>query len=189
MKKILSMFLLSLVLILSACGSGADKEYEDQLKQAQKDLEKAKADTERLEKLTEQVDETSELIDEVEEQIEVTDGPVDDVDVLDESEARELLEYAALGGDDSITDLVIENGEIKAIVEIGDNEIFDDKSMLAEVIYTSAGDEFLQEEGWEVLTIEFVDIGKVSMHRDEKESNEYGDYFPTEEVMKQLGNY
>lgn len=193
MKKYL-FIILSLILSLAACG-GADKEYKDRLKEAEKQLEEAQAETERLEGLTEQIDETTELIEEIQEEMGIEDDDeieeVDlwDVESLSENEARELLEYAALGEGDSLTSLVIENGEIKAIVEIGDNEIFDDKSMLAEVIYASAGEELLQEDGWEVLTIEFVDVGKVSMSHDEKESNEYGDYFPIEEIMKQLENY
>jgi len=168
------------VLVLSACGSDAEEASKPQL-----DLEKNKVYTEKIELNKEEVDETTELIEEEEKDIEDTDDSVD-VNDLDEVQTRELLEYAALGDDDNLTDLVIENGEIKAIVEIGDNEIIDDKSLLAETVYSRAGDELLQRGGWDILTIEFVDIGNVSMKRDEKESNEYGDYFPLEKIIGQL---
>jgi hypothetical protein len=36
------------------------------------------------------------------------------------------------------------------------------------------------------LTIEFSGIGEVSMNRSEKETNDYGDYFPTIEIENQL---
>lgn len=187
MKKILSVTLLSFVLILSACGSGADKEYTDQLKQAEKNLEKTLEDSKRLEEISNQIDETSDLIEEVQDEMGIEDELVDDVDGLSESEARELIEYEALGQDDTLTDIVIENGEVKAIIEIADHDIFDDKSLLAESMYASAGDAFLEYDGWDVLTIEFIDVGKVSMHRSEKEANEYGlYYFPLEKIIDQL---
>lgn len=184
-----AIILLLSVLVLVACG-GADSEYKKRAKESEKRLEEAQEDTKRLEEISEEIDETSDLIEEVEEiGIEEDDENSNDSTELSDSEVREVLEYAALGAEDNLTDVVVIDGEIQATIEIGDNEILDDKSMLAEVIYASAGDELLDIEGWEILTIEFVDIGKVSMHRDEKESNEYGDYFPAEEIMKQLGNY
>ncbi|MBU8568865.1 hypothetical protein KM914_21095 [Virgibacillus pantothenticus] len=194
MKKYLLIIFASL-LILPACG-GADKEYKDQLKEAEKKLEESKEDTERLEEISEQIDGTSDLIEETQEEMGFEDEDEEDnsndlneVDELDENEARELLEYGVLGEEDSLIDLVISDGEIKAHVEIGDNNIFDDKSLLAETIYSSAGDILLEYEGWEVLTIEFTDIGEVSLHRNEKETNEFDmDYFPLEKIIGQLGN-
>lgn len=191
MKRLL--VLLSIIsVLLVACG---ESEHEKNLRESQESLEKAKEDTKRLEEISDQIDETSDLIEEVREEmgIEENDEPEEenssDSTALSDSDVRELLEYAALSGEDNLTDVVVEGGEILATIEIGDNEIIDDKSMLAEVIYASAGDELLEIDGWDILTIQFVDVGEVSMHRNEKESNEYGDYFPAEEIMKQLGNY
>ena len=108
-------------------------------------------------------------------------------DEINSKEMKELLEYIALGETDELKDVTVENGEIKAVIEIGENELIDDPRMLAEVVYSSASDELLHREGWDVLTIEFVDIGKVSMNRDQKEEYECGEYYPSLKIMKQLG--
>lgn len=52
--------------------------------------------------------------------------------------------------------------------------------------YTSLSHELLNHEGWEILTITYSNIGTISMNRNEKETNEYGDYFPTMEIEKRL---
>ena len=53
-------------------------------------------------------------------------------------------------------------------------------------IYSQLSDELLYHEGWEVLTIIHPNIGTISMNRNEKETNEYGDYFPTMEIENSL---
>lgn len=185
MKRLL--LLISTLVLLVGCG---ENEYEKDLREAKIRLEEAKEDTKRLEETSKQIDETNKSLQDLKKKTGIEDDEVveDDSNELDELELKELLEYVALGENDNIKDLVLEGDEIKAAIEIGDHEIFDDKKLLAEVIYASAGDELLQTEGWEVLTIDFLDVGKVSMHRSDKESNEYGDYFPTEEILKQLGS-
>ncbi len=135
---------------------------------------------------------------EYQEEVDVEDTEVDEIDGPDEiedSESNELneqdlkneLEYGALGEGDSITNFNIEDGEIKVTINIADSDIFDDKSLLAESVYSAAGDVLLEHEGWEVLTIEFIDIGNISLHINEKETNEYDmDYFPLEKIIGQL---
>jgi len=156
------------ILALSACG---DNEYEKELKEAEKGLEESKAESERIS-----------------EQIGVTeDDPVDESISISAEEVAELIAHEALGEGGTITDVIIYDGEIKAVIEISDDAIISDKSLLAESIYSRAGDTLLEHGGWEVLTVEFVDVGEVSMQRNEKESNEYGmDYFPLEKIIGQL---
>jgi len=196
-KKLIG--LITLLVVLVGCSDGNNNNApEKQLEKAQKELENAKEDTERLEEKLDEANETSDLIEDVQEEMGVeneennsddSDDPneTNEVEVLDESEVTELLEYSALGEGDSISSLTIEGREVNVVVEIADNDIFDDKSILAETVYSRAGDELLEYDEWEVLTIEFVDVGTVSLHKDERETNEYDkDYFPTEKIIEQL---
>lgn len=181
MKKYLLIIFASL-LILSACGSDdavkEEKEVDtDEVEETEGIVENDELDVDETE--------TEEVVEEVE--IEVEESQKDETINVDE--IKELLETGALGENDKLVDLSFDNGEINAIVEVGDNDLIEDKSILAESIYSFAGDIFLEHEGWEVLTIEFVDVGEVSMNRSEKEKNEYGgEYFPLEKIMEQLGN-
>ncbi|MGE7545054.1 hypothetical protein [Sporosarcina newyorkensis] len=160
MKKLLMLMLAAG--LLAAC-SDKENTYEDEQKQAEEDLEKAKEDTKRLEGLTDQIGVEN--------------------DNIDEDKAKELLEYEALGEGDTLTDIVVQDDEIKVSIEIAD-DVLDDKSISAETIYSRAGDALLDQEGWEVLTIDFFDVGTISMQRSEKETNEYGmDYFPVEKIV------
>lgn len=52
--------------------------------------------------------------------------------------------------------------------------------------YQGASDALLTVEGWNTLTIDFVDVGTISMNKSEKESNEYGDYFPVASITEKL---
>ncbi|GIN93298.1 hypothetical protein J22TS1_43490 [Siminovitchia terrae] len=180
MKKFLFIFAAAL-LFMAGCSEESTAPEEENPKE-EKQTEEVKKDEEPKEDAEPKKEEKEESKDIESEEIK-EESPSFDVD-----EAKELLEYSALGDNDKLTDLNIEDGEIKAVVEVGDNDLIDDKKLLAETIYSSAGDEFLAQEGWEVLTIEFIDVGKVSMNRNEKETNEVGDYFPTKKIMEQLGN-
>ncbi|MEK3886234.1 hypothetical protein [Bacillus sp. FSL K6-3431] len=58
---------------------------------------------------------------------------------------------------------------------------------LAITRYSQASDELLDREGWELLTIEYVEVGTISMNRLEKETNEYDmDYFPTDTIEERI---
>lgn len=138
MKRLLIILLGAL--LLTACGNGADKEYTDQLKEAEKNLEEAKEDLKRTEEISKQIDETSDLLKETLDQMEDADYIGD----LSQDELNELFEFNAMGLDDVLVELVIDNGEIKGIVEVADHKNIDDKKILAELIYSRAGDAFMR---------------------------------------------
>ena len=176
MKRLLIILMATMLLV--ACG--ADNEYEKQRKEAEKQLEESEAELERVKEVSKQIDETSDSLKELQKEV----GIEDEEEPITSDQARELLEYDALGQGDILTDIVVVNGEVKAIIEMADAD-----SIFAEVIYSSAGDALLEHEGWDVLTIDFIDVGEISMHRDEKETNEYGmDHFPLEKIIGQLRN-
>ncbi|WP_162785175.1 hypothetical protein [Bacillus sp. P14.5] len=52
--------------------------------------------------------------------------------------------------------------------------------------YSQLSDELLYYEGWGVLTVTFPGVGTVSMNRMEKETNDYGDYFPMATIEERL---
>lgn len=183
MKRLLIILLGAMLLV--ACG--ADNEYEQQRKEAEKQLEESKAELEKVKEVSKQIDETSDLLKELQKEMGIEEDPTDESIGITAAEVAELIAYEALGEGDSITNVEIYDGEIKMVIEISDDAIISDKSLLAETIYSRAGDALLEHEGWEVLTVEFVDVGEVSMLRDEKDTNEYGmDYFPLEKIIGQL---
>lgn len=169
--------LLSVGLLLSACGSVKPKEENA----VNNDQEVADSNDVEVEAVNDEEDLSEE--ESVAEEDNLSD---EETEAIDADQVRELLEHSALGETDELKDVMIEDEEIKAVIDIGENELIDDPSMLAETVYSRAGEELLPYEGWNVLTIEFVDIGTVSLERKQKEKNEFGEYFPTEEIMKQL---
>lgn len=110
----------------------------------------------------------------------------DSKDEFDVNKIKEILEYSVLGEKDKITSLSFENGEIKGVIELAPNKLLSAKD-LAVTSYSRASDALLEKEGWEVLTMEYVNVGNVSMKRSEKETNEHNmDYFPTEKIKERL---
>lgn len=104
---------------------------------------------------------------------------------IGEDQIREIIEEYALSDGDKITDLSIENNEIKMVIELAES-MLPPKDM-AITVYSAASDELLNHEGWEVLTIEFKGVGTVSMNRSEHETNDFGlPYFPMKEIEKRL---
>ncbi|MBE1554790.1 hypothetical protein [Sporosarcina limicola] len=101
-------------------------------------------------------------------------------------ELMEILDYNALGENDELVSVSIEGDEIKAVIKLAPHDILPAENV-AGVSYSQASDELLTFGYWKVLTIEYVDVGTISMNRSEKETNEYDmDYFPTAEIEKRL---
>ena len=86
---------------------------------------------------------------------------------------------------DTLNSFSFEDGNIKATIELGTNEIFPDEDIVANM-YSGLSDELLDHEGWKVLTINYLNIGTISMNRNEKVTNEYGDYFPIAVIESRL---
>ncbi|MTH54100.1 hypothetical protein GKZ89_11835 [Bacillus mangrovi] len=86
-----------------------------------------------------------------------------------------------LGGEYSF-----DNGEISATADLSGYDIGSPEDV-AVSSYANLSDELLYYTGWETLTVTFLNVGTISMNRSEKETNEYGDYFPTMEIEERLG--
>ncbi|MCM3743197.1 hypothetical protein M3193_03495 [Sporosarcina luteola] len=100
-------------------------------------------------------------------------------------EVTELIEYNGVGIDDKLVSTTIENEEIRAVIKMAPDARFSAED-LAVTRYSQLSDELLDHEGWQTLTIEYVGVGTISMNRMERESNEYGDYFPSMEIENRL---
>ena len=94
------------------------------------------------------------------------------------------MDYS-IGAEDKLINFSVRNGEIRATIDLAPNGMFPSED-IAVNIYSQLSDELLYHEGWEVLTITYSNIGTISMNRNEKETNEYGDYFPTIEIENSL---
>lgn len=119
---------------------------------------------------------------------EIESEPVEDIVIepITEDLVREIIEQSALSEGDELTSLEVDGYVINAVVKVTKNELLTE-AMKAEVTYSRMSDQLLDIEGWEVLTVEFVDVGTVSFERRESVKNEFGgEYFPLEEIINQL---
>lgn len=103
---------------------------------------------------------------------------------IDENQAIEIIEYA-LGEEDKILDLALANNEIKVAIELAEGILAPREIAISR--YSSISDQLLNYNGWEILTVEFINIGTISMNKLQKETNELGlSYFPATEIEKHL---
>lgn len=84
-----------------------------------------------------------------------------------------------------VNNVSFKNGEIKANIELAPMEQVPTED-LAVHEYSQLSDELLNHEGWQVLTVTYPGAGTISMNRNEKETNEFGDYFPTLKIEERL---
>jgi len=179
LKKVLGIGIILLIMLLGACGQrDAEPDKDDQEDKQTDQIEEVSTEPEE-----EQVEEIEEVEDNEEEP---SQSKEDTSQAMSEDELKELIEYTGMGDGDELVSATIEDEEIKAVINLAPSDLFSSKD-LAVTRYSQASDELLTHEGWEKLTIEYSDIGTVSMDRSEVESNEYGGYFfPTMEIENRL---
>ncbi|MEH7180140.1 hypothetical protein [Neobacillus vireti] len=100
-------------------------------------------------------------------------------------QVKEIINYIGIGEGDQLSNVSFVNGEIKATIALAPNEMVPAKDMAVNR-YSQLSDELLNHEGWDILTIVYPSIGTISMNRNEKETNEFGDYFPTMVIEEKL---
>lgn len=154
-----------------------DKEYKDRLKEAEKNLKEAEERTEELKKLSGELDKTGGQINDL----------LDEIDGTSKWELSEVLEYEALEENDTLIDLTIMGKAIYVVIDVGENEIYDDIILLAESTYHRVGNTLLKYKGWNTLVVDFIDIGEITLNRDAAETDSDGEErFPFTEVIGQL---
>ncbi|MCM3569341.1 hypothetical protein [Neobacillus mesonae] len=98
---------------------------------------------------------------------------------------KEIIRDYSLGENDELNNVSFENGEIKATIQLAPMEQFSPED-LAVNGYSQLSDELLNYEGWKILTVTYPGAGTISMNRNEKETNNFGDYFPTLKIEERL---
>lgn len=128
---------------------------------------------------------------------EVIDGDVKQEGEENEVEGEEETEpitaeevgsilQSSVGSDDTVVSLDVVDYEVRAVVELAPHDLLPAKE-IAISRYSEITDELLRLKGWEVVTVEFVDVGTVSMDRDKRITNEFNmSYFPITEIDRQL---
>ncbi|MFS0687697.1 hypothetical protein AB1K89_00420 [Sporosarcina sp. 179-K 8C2 HS] len=170
MKKLFILFMAAMLLVACADGTKEPAVVED--------------DATVKEEMPEQEEVNEE--EPVEEETPVQEEPAkEESQGMSIEEVTELIDYNGVGVDDKLVSVTIENEELKAVIKMATDDRLSAED-LAVTRYSQLSDELLDHEGWETLTIEYVGVGTISMNRTEKESNEYGDYFPTIEIENRL---
>ncbi|MBS4177728.1 hypothetical protein [Lederbergia citrea] len=176
MKKFLFM-LLATFLVLAACNAEEPKEKTEVVKQ--------EATTENPKKEDKSGEENKEQEEESTKETTKDKKQEETLQSMTAEELKELLEYNGTGEGDTLVSAALEKGKLKAVIDLAPSDPLPAED-LAVTRYSQVSDELLGYEGWEVLTIKYVDVGTISMKRSDKESNEYGDYFPVAEIEKHL---
>ncbi|WP_079480578.1 hypothetical protein [Halobacillus salinus] len=101
-------------------------------------------------------------------------------------QVKSELTYGGTGEGDEIKSVTFDNGKIEAVINLADDDILT-PTLNAINSYSQASDYLLKFEGWDVLTIEYTNVGEVSFNRNQAETNEYGgEYFPSLKIEEQL---
>ncbi|MGD7007306.1 hypothetical protein [Metabacillus sp. 84] len=148
-----------------------EKEAAEAKAEAEAEAKAEEAEQEAQRKAEAEAKKEAELLD----ALQISEGEIK------EEEIKEIVENHLSG------EFSFENGEIKAIADITGYEMGSPEDV-AVSHYTNLSDELLYYTGWDTLTVTFLNVGTISMNRSEKETNEYGDYFPTNEIEERL-NY
>jgi len=185
MKKLVYIGAMS-ALLLVACGEAEKPIPENKTNEYPKPSEQTKEDTELKAK-----EEEERKAKEAEEKVFAEQKAKDETGditgkAISVSEVKGIIENW-LGENDKLISLTIENDEIKAVINLGPNRFNIPPENMAVTSYSSLADDLLLEEGWNTLTIEYVDVGTVSMNVSEKETNELGaPYFPVAIITEKL---
>lgn len=190
MRKHLIILLSILTLILAACSETNDTE-ENKIDSEENNLS-LQGNENNIDNENNAAQEETEGFDEInsegnnDEPIGEPGMSIVNVEDISDDELKGIIEYTGIGEEDELISASLSDGEIKAVIKISPSDLFP-AEIIAATQYSQLSDELLTLEGWEVLTVEYIEVGEVSMNRSEKESNEYGDYFPTVKIDELLG--
>lgn len=168
MRKILATLLvIVLALNLVACGGSPEKEkVEDEDKTVVQEEEK-------------------DLDNEKEEDPEDEEGKEDlEEYIVDMDELKEALEMS-IGEADKLISVDYTDNDIFIKIDLEKEDVFGPEAMAAHR-YSSITDELLENSYWENITVEFIDVGTITMNSSQAKENEYGKYFDTLEIEENL---
>jgi hypothetical protein len=187
MKKVFSALLIAL-LLLAACNAeepnnnqSTNEPLEEEVEDSPTEETKEKPnDSEEVPKEQSKKETEKELNEQSQES-----QPQEIPQPLTEGKVKETFEFYGIGEGDQLSNVSFVNGEIKATINLAPNQMFPPRDMAVNR-YSQLSDELLNHEGWKILTITYPNIGTISMNRNEKKTNEFGGYFPTEVIEERL---
>lgn len=196
MKIVLYIIMIGLFFLAACTTQQESNDYISNQESTKEDTEESSSEMMSEEEIESLEEETSEEVEEktISSEEDTVDAEEEAIEESSEEETikqitteeiKEIIEYYSLGEDDSLGNYSFENGEIKATVELAPSELFPAEDMAVNA-YSQLSDELLYYEGWSILTVTYAGVGSISMNRNEKESNEYGDYFPTLSIEDRL---
>ena len=180
MKNILYI-LLTALLLLAACNAeepNNNQSTDEPVKEEVEDTTEEKPDESEEESVK---NDTEEKLNEQSQENQPQETP----QPITEDQVKEIINDIGVGEGDQLSNVSFVNGEIKATIALAPNEMVPAKDMAVNR-YSQLSDELLNHEGWDILTIVYPSIGTISMNRNEKETNEFGDYFPTMVIEERL---
>lgn len=106
------------------------------------------------------------------------------------SEIEKIIKKSALSKEDKLSEVSFENRKIEMTIDVDKNNDFLKELPEGELEisnYSSVSDELLRYDGWDVLKVNYPNLGSVNMKESEKMSNEYGYYyFSYEEIDEKV---
>lgn len=181
-RYLLAGMVLGGAILLGACG----EEQVEELEIETEELEEVEPEEVHEDPVVEEVTETEEEIEQPVvvpqpvEQEQVTEAESPSYGTLTQDTARSVISSFLYNQGDLQT-FSFQNGNIS--IDVTGQGSADEAANW----YMQLSDELLFYDGLQSLTVYFVPYGTVSFHINEAESNDFGAYFPYEEIEEQLG--
>ncbi|MEH7272488.1 hypothetical protein [Neobacillus vireti] len=177
--------MLAALLLLAACNTEEKNKNQSTNEQVKENVEEnPKEDTEEKPDESKEVPTKEDTEEKLNEQSQ-ENQPQETPQPITADQVKEIINYIGVGEGDQLSNVSFVNGEIKATIALAPNEMVPAKDMAVNR-YSQLSDELLNHEGWDILTIVYPSIGTISMNRNEKETNGFGDYFPTMVIEEKL---
>lgn len=107
-------------------------------------------------------------------------------EIKNDKELIKILEEECISEGDQILNAKIENGKISISIKINIPEPTLEKDYTI-TSYSTISDQLLNYSNWDILSINFENIGEITMNRKSSVENEYGGkYFPSIEIENNL---
>lgn len=141
-----------------------------------------------LNKVAENADKRAEYLAEIAEQKRIAEEEAKEKRQEEVAEQKKLADetkekiIGCIGESEEITEVIIDDKNIIVEVELGDNGMLLPIEELALSRYSSITDKLLEDNFWNDITVDFEDIGTITMNSKQAKSNEYGKYFDSLDI-------
>lgn len=173
-KVIITLALLLMVaIIVTGCNNSGKNEVDDS---SNEELNQEQEVASNEDEPKEDPEKDAEVEPQLEEDTEDEDVNLD--------ELKETIEMN-IGEDDTLKDVKYEGNDIFIEVLLDDDGVFEPKD-LAISRYSSITDELLENPHWENISVEFTNVGIITMNTNQAVENEYGKYFDSLDIEQNI---